>query len=566
MAGESLTTDPDPGTVARRRLDSWKEIAAYLRRGLRTGQRWEREEGLPVHRHLHGTQATVYAFADEIDSWLAGPGVAKGADPLPQEFAPERSPKRAPETIQIDRPSRPLMIAILPLRNLTGDLEQERFGDGLTEELISEIGQCCPKRLRVIALTSVIRYKQSPKSIEQIGRELGADYILEGGIRRSGWRVRLTARLIAARDQAHIWADTYEVQLPPIFSLQQALARQVADALSSELKVKPSPDRRPALAISPAAYDAFVQGRSFFLPTEGEIRKKLEHLYIAIERDPKFAPSYAELALTYSFRFFRDYPPVVMLARTREFASKSLKLDPRSARTHAMLAVSYLFGARNWPRAQKSSWRAIKLNPSDPWARIIRAAYHLVVEEPENAMRELEQARQLGPQSPELGQWFVVLGYFARHYDWAIERGQEMLRMDPSQGVAHALLGDCYAQKGDFALALQHSEMATDQLCTGPFVATSRAAATYALAGDRDAGERLLQCLVAAGEKEYVRYIFLAMGSVALGNDERTLDWLEKAYEQCDPLLVFLKAAPTFDRLSHLPRFRKLLRRIGLPK
>lgn len=185
------------------------------------------------------------------------------------------------------------------------------------------------------------------------------------------------------------------------------------------------------------------------------------------------------------------------------------------------------------------------------------------MEEPDNAIRELEQARQVGPQSAELSQWFVLVAFFARQYDWAIKRGQEMLRFDPLPGSIHAILGGCYAQKGENALAVQHCETATE-LGSGLLVASAVAASTYALAGNRDAAERLVQELVAAEEKDYLRYIFLAQASVALGDEEQTLDWLERAYEQRDPLLVFLKADPRFDPLLGHARFRKLLRRIGL--
>jgi TolB-like protein/Flp pilus assembly protein TadD len=551
----------EPGT----RLDSWKEIATYLKRDPRTVRRWERAEGLPVHRHQHGKKASVYAFAHEIDTWLVGRRVTEGTGQLTVGHAPQPSAGPLSESLPKERRTRPVVLAILPLRNLSGDREQERFADGLTEEVISEAGQYCPNRLRVIAATSVLQYKQSPKGIGEIGRNLGADYILEGGIRQYGRRVRLTARLIAARDEANIWADTYEIQLPPVFTLQQSLARQVVDSLAAVLRVAPAQSPHRRILPDAAAYKAYLEGQSFMLPSEGEIMKRLEHLHMAIERDPKFARGYAELAFTYFSHFFRDYPPVVVSARIRELTSRCMELDPSLARAHTMLAAFCLFGTRNWPRAQASSGRAVKLNPSDPWGRIVRAAYYVVMEEPENAITELEQARQGGAQSAELSQWLVVLGFYARRYDWAIERGQEMLQLDPIPGLIHGILGGCYAQKGNNALALQHCEMAAE-LSTGPFAASARAASTYAVTGNRDAAERLVQELIAAEEKEYVRYMFLAQASVALGNEEQTLDWLEKSYEQRDPLLVFLKADARFDPLLAHPRFRRLLRRIGLPK
>ena len=565
MPGESAGTEPKLARgESRPRLDSWKEIATYLKRDPRTVRRWEGQEGLPVHRHHHGQRASIYAFAPEIDAWLIARRVTEGAGQLSLDPAPQPSTGPPAETAQKDRSACPLIIAVLPLRNLTGDLEQERFADGLTEELIAEIGQCSPKRLRVIALTSVMQYKQSPKGIGQIGRELGADYILEGGIRRYGRRVRLTARLIAARDQAHIWADTYEVQLPPIFSLQQALARELTDSLSSELKVKPSQGRRPAVAESTAAHSAYIEGRSYFLPTEEDIKKKLEHLHLAIERDPRFARSYAELALVYSRRIYRDFPPIVTLSRIKERALQALKLDPKLAQAHTAMAASHLFGGWDWPKAEASSRRALELNPSDAWARIVRAAYFLVIGEPQKATEELRQAHEVDPQSPELGMWIATFAYFARRYDLAIERCQEVIQLNPSLPAAHGFLALCYAQIGDYALALGSCEQVTE-LGMDPIAQAATTCTVYAMAGQQGLAEQLLHDFVAAQEKRYTRHFFLAQASVGLGDHQQTLKWLEKSYEQHDPLLIFLQADPRFEPLSGLPAFRKLLRRIGLP-
>jgi adenylate cyclase len=341
------TVNQESGSGKQPRLDSWKEIANYLRRSVRTVRRWEREEGLPVRRHYHGKQATIFAVSPEIDKWLSGRTVKPSASSVVQINRPGW--RVVPGTG--GQPSRPIMIAVLPLRNLSEEPGHDRFADGFTDELITEIGHCCPDRLRVIGLTSVMQYKQSPKNIEQIGQELGADYILEGGVRRHGQHVRLTARLIAADDQAHVWADSYEIQLPPVFSSQQTLARRVASALSAELKVTPSSSwRRPTNLPSVVAHNSYLEGRSHFLPTEGDSAKSIEHLNLAIERDPKFAPSYAELALAYFRRLFWDFPPVVTFKRIEEYASKALKLDPKLARAHSMLAAFHLFGAWSWSK------------------------------------------------------------------------------------------------------------------------------------------------------------------------------------------------------------------------
>jgi tetratricopeptide (TPR) repeat protein len=334
--------------------------------------------------------------------------------------------------------------------------------------------------------------------------------------------------------------------------------------LSSELNVKPSQGRRPAVAESTAAHSAYIEARSYFLPTEEDIKKKLEHLYLAIERDPTFAASYAELALVYSRRLYRDFPPIVTLSRIKERALHALKLDPKLAQAHTAMAASHLFGAWDWPRAEASSRRAIELNPSDTWARIVRAAYFLVVADPQKATEELRQAHEVNPQSPEQGMWIATFAYFARRYDLAIERCQEVIQLNPSLPAAHGFLALCYAQTGDYALALGSCEQATE-LGTDPIAQAATTCSVYAMAGQQGSAERLLRELVAAQEKRYTRYFLLAQASVGLGNDQQALKWLEKAYQQHDPLLIFLKANPRFEPLSGIPGFRNLLRRIGLP-
>ena len=554
------TSDQDSGTGGvRPRLDSWKEIATYLKRGVRTVSRWERQEGLPVHRHLHGKEATVYAFIDEIDTWLEGRTVGEGADRFGVYHASPDS-----ETREKARRARPVVIAVLPLRNLGGDPEQERFADGLTEELISNLGHCCPNRFRVIALTSVMTYKQSPKTIGQIGQELSADYVLEGGIRIYGRRVRLSARLIAARDQAHIWADSYEIQLPPIFSMQQQLAQQVSDSISAELHVRPEKQRHRAPIRSVAAHSDYLKATSHFLATEGDSKKSIEQLNLTIERDPKFAPAYAELALTYFRRLFWDFPPIVTCKRIEENASKTLKLDPKLARAHSMMAAFRLFSAWDWSKAKKSARRAIELNPSDPWGHVVRSAYHLVVGELHEAIEELSRVHQLDPQSVETGLWFAIFAYFARRYDLAAKQCQELLQRDPSSAFLHMVFGLNLAQTGEYALALSHCEQA-NELGDRSITQISRACTIYALAGERDTAERLFQELLAATETQYTRYIFLAHASACLGKHQQTLEWLDKAYEQREPLLVFLKTDPRFDPVSGLAGFHNLLLRLGLP-
>ena len=555
------TVTPAPGL----RLDSWKEIATHLKRSPRTVRRWEREEGLPVHRHLHRKQGTIYAFSGEIDAWLKRRAKAESTGHAAGPPTPGPSPGPTRNSEQQPPPGRPIVLAVLPLRNLSRDPAQEWFSDGLTDEIISQVGEFSPERLRVIAFTSVTQYKQSAKSTEQIGHELGADYVLEGGVRRYGRRVRVTARLIAARDQAGIWAESFEIQLPPLFSLQQGLARQLVGALSAKLRVTPTgrPPRQTSRIF--AAHDAYLAGTLHLGWSEGEIKKSIEHFSLVVERDPDCAAAYAELTLAYyRLGLMYDYPPIATFGWTKEPALKASRLDQGLSLTHAALAVYNLFGAWNWSEAEASSRRAIELNPSDSRARVIQSACHLVMGRADEAVEDLEQGHRLDPHSQTVGMALAMVGLLARRYDTALQRCQEILQRDPSSALAHLVLGTCYAQKGDSARALTHCEKAR-KIGSGQILPAATLCSVYAMAGQRDSAERLLDELVAAEKQQYVRYMFLAQASVSLRKNKETLEWLKKAYEQRDPFLLFLKCDPRFELLSRSARFRDLLGRIGLP-
>jgi len=237
MSDKALTPIISPVTSVPPvlRLNSWKEIAAYLKCSPRTVRRWEQQEGLPVRRHLHRNKETVYGFSDAIDAWLESRekshSAGHGPDPPTSGSSPglaESSKHRIPSELA-------LLIAVLPFTNPTDNSARNSFANALTSEIISTLGQRSPERLRVIAFTTAAHYQDSRMSVQQIGQELGVDFVVEGCVRRFGRRVRVTARLISVCDQAQIWAHSFELQLPPLFTLQQGLARQLVGALFGKL-------------------------------------------------------------------------------------------------------------------------------------------------------------------------------------------------------------------------------------------------------------------------------------------------------------------------------------------
>jgi TolB-like protein len=337
---------------------------------------------------------------------------------------------------------RPILIAVLPLRNLTNNPAKGTFADGLTDEVISELGQLSPECLRVIAYTSVAHYKQSAKSIEQIGQELGGDHVMEGGVRWYGRRLRMTARLIAVHDQAQVWADSFEIQLPALFALQQGLARELAVALSAKLRLPVTPRPRPGTTCIPAAHDAYHSGTQFFQRSEADVKKAIDLFSRAIEIDPNCAPAYAEISIAWHrLGFLYDYPPVATLWAMRELALKALALDPELCLGHAAMARWQLYGAWNWSEAEASSRRAVALNPSDGRGRIILATCHLVLHRPDEAVEEVREALRLDPLSPVIGTSLVLFGFLSRCYDMGIESCQKLLSHDASSPLVHAVLG-----------------------------------------------------------------------------------------------------------------------------
>src|SRR6266481_2265770 len=311
---QDRSTDPSSGY----RLDSWKEIAAYLKCSERTVRRWQ-EEGLPVHRHAHKKRAGVYAYKPELEAWW-NDGHAR-LEELERAQAPQNHPlslwlttaglallvsisglylARTHIWHRASPPVGKIMFAVLPFENLSGDPEQEYFSEGLTEEMISRLGQMEPQRLGVIARTSAIQYKGTKKRIDQIGKELGVDYILEGTVRHSGDHLRISAQLIQVKDQTHLWPKNYERDFGEILALQQ----EVALAIAEEVQIKLTLDRKSHLSdarqVNARAHEAYLEGRYYLARAKGSEREKaLSYFQQAIQLDPNYALAYAGLAETY---------------------------------------------------------------------------------------------------------------------------------------------------------------------------------------------------------------------------------------------------------------------------
>ena len=455
------------------------------------------------------------------------------------------------------------MLAVLPFENLTGDPDQEYFSDGLTEEMITQLGRLDPRQLGVIARTSAMSYKHSSKAVDQIGRELGVNYILEGSARREGGRVRITAQLIQVRDQSHVWAAEYDREMESVLQLQS----EVADAIGNEVRLKLAPAQRvhPAnsQAVNPEAYEAYLKGRYFIEKwTEEGTRVGREYFEQAIQKDPNYALAYAGLGDSYVWGR-AGLPPEEALRRARAAATKALQLDSTLGEPHAALAQIKFVNDWDWAGAEAEFKRAIELNPNDANALHMYSHYLLSMGRIQESFDVSRRALEHDPVSPtmqlHLGFHYVT----ARQYDLAIPQYLKVLQADPSLPDAHNQLAVAYRQKGllDQSIA-EYLQVESLLGMTADQIAELKA--SYARSGMRGFWLTALDFTEASDQSRISPYQIASYCAILDKKDE-AFEWLGKAYEAHDAGLVAIKTDSDFDNLHSDSRFANLLRRMKLP-
>ena len=455
-----------------------------------------------------------------------------------------------------------IMLAVLPFENLTGDPDQEYFSDGLTEEMITQLGKLDPQKLGVIARTSAMSYKHSSKAVDQIGRELGVNYILEGSARREGERVRITAQLIQVRDQTHVWAAEYDRQIQSVLQLQS----EVADAIGNEVRLKLAPEQRvhtPSRAVNPEAYEAYLKGRYFIEKwTEEGTRVGREYFEQAIAKDPNYALAYAGLADSYVWGR-AGLPPEEALRRARTAATKALQLDTTLGEPHAALAQIKFVNDWDWAGAEAEFKHAIELNPNDTNALHMYSHYLLSMGRMQESLDVSKRALEHDPVSPTM-QLHMGFHYLtARQYDLAIPQYLKVLQADPGLPAAHNDLAVAYRQKGmiDQSVA-EYLQVETLLGMTPDQIAELKAA--YARSGMRGFWLTVLEFTESSDQSRISPYQVASYCAILNKKDE-SFEWLEKAYNSHDAGLVAIKSDSDFDNLHSDARFAGLLRRMKLP-
>jgi len=466
----------------------------------------------------------------------------------------------------LGKPSAPRIqsIAVLPLENLSKDPEQEYFADGMTDQLITNLAQV--SALKVVSRTSAMRYKGTKKSLSEIARELHVDAVVEGAVMRAGGRVRISAQLIEAPTDHHLWAASYERDLRDVLSMQDEVTR----AIVSEVRVKLTAQEQARLAsthpINPEAFQLYLKGRYYWYKLNPEALQKATAYYQqALDEDPAYAPAYAGLADAYNLlAFFTVLPPSEVMPKAKAAAVKALELDDNLAEAHVSLGWAGFTYDRDWPAAGKHLERAVVLNPAYPLAHSLYSLYLGALGRSEEGLREAKRALDLDPVSPAIVHYMAVQLYLARRFDEAIEQCRKTLELDPSFAPVHGALGHVYAAKGMYREALAEYEKYS-ALSGGSPGSTAFVGYAHARLGQRSQAFRVLDQLGAASKQRYVPALSFAIVYVGLGEKEQAFLWLEKAYDERTNSLAYLKVSAIWDPLRSDPRFADLVRRIGLP-
>ncbi len=459
-------------------------------------------------------------------------------------------------------PVRIQSIAVLPLENLSHEPEQEYFADGMTEELIKSLGKI--GALHVTSRTSVMRYKKTDKSLPQVARELNVDGIVEGTVQRSGDRVRITAQLIHAPTDHHLWSESYDRELKDVLALQDEVAR----AIANEIKITLTPQEQMSLAavrpVNPGAYEAYLKGRYYWNKRTAEgIKKASDYFQQAINQQPNYGIAYSGLADCNSGLAWHGFAsPAEALPRAKAAALKAIEIDPTSGEAHASLAL-VLSHQRNWAAAENEFKRALQLSPRYANAHHWYGDYLSVVGRHEEALVEAKRAFELDPLSPMINTWLGLRFYHARQYDEAIEQGRKILEFDPSFAPAHLLLGQAYVQKGLHAQAISELQSATSLSGDSP-IYMAQVGVAYAAAGKNAEALSVIDQLQKVARQSYVSSYGLAQIYAALGDKQHAMKWLQSAYDERAVWMQYLKVDPVLDSVRSQPRFQNLVRQMGL--
>jgi TolB-like protein/Flp pilus assembly protein TadD len=524
-------------TQSGRRLDSWKEIASYLGREVRTAIRWEKGRGLPVHRIPGGKGGVVFAFADEVDAWLH-----KGSA----------------------HPDTPAALAVLPFLNFEYP-EKSEISDAISQTIISTLSRL-PK-LRVMSWSTVSRFREEASDPRTVGRDLNATTVMTGRIsqRNSFWQV--SVELVDPADGAQLWGRHYSLPVVDLQMLPNRIASDALDGMDINLSAVEAERLVPEAMIKPEAYMLCLQGRYHIglLSLEG-LKRAIECLQQAIALEPNYAQAYAELAYCYTYLGlgYGDLPSLDMYALADEAARRAIELDDSLGEAHCSLALASPHRGWDCGFVERELRRAIELAPSYSPAHLYYAMLLMGVGRYEEGIEEMEWAVDLDPKSPLLNGDLAFDLALAGRLEEAHEQIQDAMRKSPGFPSHRYILGVVYERKGMYREAIAEMEQAVRSalMHTVPLGVLGY---LYAATGEREKARQVLRRLDELAKSRSVSHFSQALVCAGLGESSEALRCLEKAYEEHSPFLYMLNFYPWLESLRLAPEFADLVKRVGLP-
>ena len=606
--GPDVGKAPDGARTKERRLESWGEIALYLRREIRTVQRWEKTLGLPIHRLPVGKGSSVYAYPSELDKWYhqrepreiddppAARATAENHGPNGSStFAPPsgtsqtRIPSEPP--VQKDRkkaawlagitfllatgflvvrfwpqPNQPastdgkIRLFVRPFQNISGDPGQAEFTEGLTNELNTMIGKLDPKHLGVIAPTS--SKQLGGKSIAELDALLKINYILEGSVYRANEHVRINVSLISAKDQTPLWSDSYTESLADILKVHDKVAEGVAQKLL--LNLPPPTGANSAATVDPAGYNSYLRGRRFW--SVRDLAHSVPAFEDAVKKMPQYVPAHSGLAASYAVMGQSPndaVPPALAAPKAKAEAQRALALDPVNAEAHFVLgnlAMSFDF---DFPAAEGNFHQAILEEPNNPTAHQWFGQYMMTQNRLAEAQSETLKALELDPVSPIFTTTRAEAFYYAHDFDSTIAQANLTLEQSPNFLLGEFWLASAYREKKMYPEALQHFRTACS-LAPGNPALLAVLGHALAISGDRTAAFGVFNQLQALSHQRYVPSLYLAVVSIGLGDKNNAFLYFNRAVDEHNDRLIYLAVEPIADPVRSDPRFQTLLHRVHL--